>query len=48
MMEHAPVAVTTIHKNKLPMSFISFLKAAIPFATAQLLLAVAHVLLVLG
>ena len=42
------VAVTIIHKNKLPMSFMSFVKAAVPFAGAQLLLAVAYVLLVLG
>jgi Na+/H+ antiporter NhaD/arsenite permease-like protein len=42
------VAVTIIHKNKLPMSFMSFVKAAVPFATAQLVLAVAYVLLVLG
>ena len=42
------VAVTIIHKNKLPMSFASFVKIAIPFAGGQLLLAVAYVLLVLG
>jgi hypothetical protein len=30
------------------MSFMSFVKAAVPFATAQLVLAVAYVLLVLG
>ncbi len=42
------VAVTIIHKNKLPMSFASFVKAAIPFAGVQLALAVAYVLLVLG
>ena len=30
------------------MSFASFVKAAIPFAAAQLMLAVAYVLLVLG
>jgi len=42
------VAVTIIHKNKLPMSFASFVKAAIPFAATQLALAVAYVLLVLG
>lgn len=42
------VAVTIIHKNKLPMSFVSFVKAAVPFAVAQLALAVAYVLLVLG
>jgi Na+/H+ antiporter NhaD/arsenite permease-like protein len=42
------VAVTIIHKNKLPMSFASFVKLAIPFALAQLALAVAYVLLVLS
>jgi Na+/H+ antiporter NhaD/arsenite permease-like protein len=42
------VAVTIIHKNKLPLSFLSFVKAAIPFAAAQLVLAVIYVLLVLA
>jgi Na+/H+ antiporter NhaD/arsenite permease-like protein len=42
------VAVTIIHKNKLPMSFLSFVKLAVPFAAAQLVLAVIYVLLVLG
>ncbi|MDJ0945731.1 MAG: SLC13 family permease [Kiloniellales bacterium] len=42
------VAVTIIHKNKLGLSFAGFVKLALPFATAQLLLAVAYVLLVLG
>lgn len=41
------VAVTIIHKNKLPLGFASFVKLAIPFAAAQLILAVAYVLLVL-
>ena len=36
------------HKNKLPMLFASLVKAAVPFALAQLALAVAYVLLVLG
>ncbi len=41
------VAVTIIHKNKLPMSFAGFVKVAVPFALAQLVLAVAYVLLFL-
>lgn len=42
------VAVTIIHKNKLPMSFAGFVKVAVPFAAFQLILACAYVLLVLG
>lgn len=42
------VAVTIIHKNKLPMSFVSFVKIAVPFAAIQLVMATAYVLLVLG
>jgi Na+/H+ antiporter NhaD/arsenite permease-like protein len=42
------VAVTIIHKNKLPMSFASFVKVAVPFAAIQLIMAAAYVLLVLG
>ena len=42
------VAVTIIHKHKLPLSFIAFVKAAIPFAALQLVLAVAYVLVFLG
>ncbi len=42
------VAVTIIHKNKLPMSFMTFVKLAVPFAAAQLVLAVIYVLLVLS
>jgi len=42
------VAVTIIHKNKLPMSFVSFVKIAVPFAVLQLLLAVGYVLVVLA
>ena len=42
------VAVTIIHKNKLPLSFVSFVKAAVPFAALQLVLAAAYVLVVLG
>ncbi len=42
------VAVTIIHKNKIPMSFAAFVKVAIPFAAVQLVLAAAYVLVVLG
>ncbi len=42
------VAVTIIHKNKLPLSFAAFVKAAVPFAALQLALAVGYVLVVLG
>ena len=42
------VAVTIIHKNKLPMTFASFVKVAIPFAALQLALAAGYVLVVLG
>lgn len=42
------VAVTIIHKNKLPMSFAGFVKVAVPFAALQLLLAAGYVLLVLA
>ena len=42
------VAVTIIHKNRLPMSFASFVKVAIPFAAPQLVLAAVYVLVVLG
>ena len=41
------VAVTTIHKNKLPLSFAGFVKVAVPFAALQLVLAVGYVLLFL-
>ena len=45
------VAVTIIHKHDLEMSFAGFVKAALPFAVAQIALAVVYVLclgLVLG
>ena len=42
------VAVTIIHKNKLPLSFVAFVKAAVPFAVLQLALAVGYVLLFLS
>ena len=41
------VAVTIMHKHKLPMSFGAFIKAAVPFAGMQLVLATAYVLLFL-
>ena len=41
------VAVTIIHKHKLPMSFGGFIKTAAPYAAVQLVLATAYVLLVL-
>jgi len=42
------VAVTVIHKNKLPMSFGAFVKVAVPYATAQIILAAAYVVLFLS
>lgn len=42
------VAVTIIHKNKLPMSFAGFVRVAAPFAALQLLLAAGYVLLALA
>ena len=42
------VAVTIIHKNRIHLSFIGFVRAALPFALIQLLLATAYVLLFLG
>ncbi len=41
------VAVAIIHRAKLPLSFTAFVKAAAPFAIAQLALATAYVLLFL-
>jgi Na+/H+ antiporter NhaD/arsenite permease-like protein len=41
------VAVTIIHKNKLPMSFASFVKIATPFAAIQLAMAAGYVLVFL-
>lgn len=41
------VAVTIMHKHKLPVSFIRFVKAALPFALIQILLAVIYVLICL-
>ena len=41
------VAVTIIHRHKLPLSFSKFVKLALPFAIVQILMATAYVLLVL-
>ena len=41
------VAVTIIHKEKIPLSFIGFVKKALPFACVQIVLAIAYVLLFL-
>ncbi|MEM7417643.1 MAG: SLC13 family permease [Gemmatimonadota bacterium] len=38
------VAVTIIHKNKISLSFIGFVKKALPFAVAQIVVACAYVL----
>ncbi|MBT5232053.1 MAG: hypothetical protein HOM11_17450 [Methylococcales bacterium] len=42
------VAVTIIHKYQLKMSFVGFVKAAVPFAIIHIALATAYVLLVLS
>jgi len=42
------VAVTIIHKNNLHLSFTGFVKIAAPFAIAQILLALAYVLVFLS
>ncbi|MCA9218295.1 MAG: hypothetical protein KDB27_34740 [Planctomycetales bacterium] len=41
------VAVTIIHKHKLPLSFAGFVKAAIPYALVQITLATVYVLMFL-
>ncbi len=41
------VAVTIIHKNKIKLSFMDFVKRAAPYAALQLAIAVAYLLLVL-
>jgi len=41
------VAVTIMHKHKLGVGFMGFVKRALPFATAQLILATAYVLIFL-
>ena len=43
----ALVAVTIIHKYDLPMTFAGFVKAAVPYAAVQIVLAGAYVLLFL-
>jgi Na+/H+ antiporter NhaD/arsenite permease-like protein len=40
------VAVTIMHQHKLPLSFVEFVKKAVPFAIVQLAIAVIYVLLV--
>ena len=42
------VAITIIHKYKLPMSFAAFVKLAVPYAALQIVFAVAYVLLFLA
>jgi len=39
------VAVTIIHKNKIKLSFMQFVKQAVPFAFVQLLVASGYILL---
>ena len=39
------VAMTIIHRQKLPLSFIGFVKLAVPFAAMQIVLAIGYVLL---
>lgn len=39
------VAVTIIHKNKLKLSFMQFVKMAVPYAVVQLILASAYILI---
>jgi Na+/H+ antiporter NhaD/arsenite permease-like protein len=41
------VACTIIHKNKLPLSFMGFVRIAVPFALVQLVIAVLYVLIFL-
>jgi Na+/H+ antiporter NhaD/arsenite permease-like protein len=41
------VAVTIMHKHKLPLPFIGFVKHAIPFAAIQIILAILYVILFL-
>ena len=42
------VAVTIIHRYKLPLTFAGFVKKAVPYAVVQIALAIAYVLLFLG
>ncbi len=41
------VAVTIMHKHNLPLSFAAFVKAAIPYALVQIILALVYVVLIL-
>ena len=41
------VAMTIIHRQKLPLSFVGFVKIATPFAAVQIVLAIAYVLIAL-
>lgn len=41
------VAMTIIHRQKLPLSFVGFVKVAVPFAVVQIVLAIIYVLLFL-
>jgi len=41
------VAVTIIHKSEITLSFVGFVKRAVPYATAQLAIAVGYLLIVL-
>ena len=41
------VAVTIMHKHKVPMSFMGFVKAAVPYAAVQIVLAVVYVVYIL-
>ena len=41
------VAVTIMHKHKVPMAFMGFVKAAVPYAAVQIVLAVVYVVYVL-
>ena len=36
------VAVTVMHKHELPVSFVKFVKLAVPFAAVQIVLAIAY------
>lgn len=39
------VAMTIIHRNELPLSFVGFVKASVPFAAVQIVLATVYVLI---
>ncbi|MEE8583742.1 MAG: ArsB/NhaD family transporter, partial [Acidobacteriota bacterium] len=42
------VAVTIMHRHQLEMTFAGFVKAAVPFAAVQIVLATIYVLVFLG